>query len=63
MGIDPNEPKDPQTKRITPLSIAISRGYSELAQYLCSKQALITVDMFYLACKYPDLNLLNFILE
>lgn len=31
MGADPNEAKDPKTKRITPLAIAFARGYLELA--------------------------------
>lgn len=63
MGADPNEAKDPKTKRITPLAIAINRGYSELAKYLSDKGAIMTAEMFYLTCKHSDVIMLNLVLN
>lgn len=63
MQLDPNEPKDPKTKKVNPLSIAVARGHYDLSQYLVSKGAMVRADMFYLACKYGKINLLEFVID
>jgi hypothetical protein len=47
MGVDPNEPKDQDRGKITPMALAISRGFFEIAQFLYEKGATITPETFY----------------
>lgn len=55
--------KDTQIVQITPLSIAIARGNFDLVQYLFSKGCKVTSDMFYLACKHSNQNVVTFVLD
>ena len=48
-----NESKDSEGK-ITPLSIAIARGFYDMCIYLINKGAKVKPDMFYYACKHKD---------
>lgn len=63
MGIDPNEAKDVGTDKVTPLAIAIARGYFDLANYLYSKGCKVTADMFFLACAHSDQSVINFVID
>ena len=63
LQIDPNEPKDPKTKKINPLSISMARGHYELSLYLASKGAQVVAEMFYLACKNGNIKLLEFVID
>lgn len=37
MHIDPDEAKDPETKKITSLAIALAKGHLDLAKYFVNK--------------------------
>lgn len=63
MGANPNKYKDPNSKRISPLSVAVAKGKFEITKYLVSKGCEVMPLMFYIACKYNNLQLITFILE
>ena len=57
MTVDINEPKDEARGKITPLSLAVSRGLSEIAEFLMSHRAQVTPETFFLSCKHPNLQI------
>jgi ankyrin repeat protein len=63
LDIDVDEYKDEARKVITPLNIAICRGYFEIASYLIEKGAVITPSEFFHSCRMPNLEFTNLILE
>jgi ankyrin repeat protein len=63
MGVDPNEAKDPETKKINPLSITIARGHLDIAKYLVEKGCKIIPEMFYFSCRNPNISITAFVLD
>jgi ankyrin repeat protein len=62
MGVPIDEAKGNQ-KKITPLSISISRGHFELAKYLIEKEATLSPLLLYLTCKYNNVEFFVYLLD
>jgi ankyrin repeat protein len=62
-NIDVNESKNEPYENVTPLSIAIAKGYLDMAHFLKIKGAKFTPEMFYLSCSHTDQKVMHFVIE